>query len=357
MRRPGLRTRLALSFALAVAAALVLFSAVVLLVLRNDEASELRSGRGGPAVDALGDDVERVLLAMALAAPVVIAAAAALGVALSRSALAPLKEASERVRAARRSALDLTLPVVGRNDEWDELARTLNELLADERGSLERIRRFTADAAHELRTPLTAILGEAEVALRRPRSAGELRQTVAVVREEAARLSQLLDALLVLARSDAGTLLPSAQPVDLDAVIHGARERSLARAGRAGTAAEIGIRTGTPVKVSGDAILLSRALENLIDNALTHGGGQAVVSVEVQNGTAAVRVTDRGPGISKAVAPAIFERFVQGDPARAGGGLGLGLAIARAIAAAHRGTLELLPSPSGATFELRLPTA
>src|SRR5207245_10931770 len=98
--------------------------------------------------------------------------------ALGRGARAPMRGAGRRAAAARASDWNLTLPKTGADDEWDELAGTLNALLEDARGSLLRMRRFTADAAHELRTPVTTIIGEAEVALRRDRSVEELRSAL-----------------------------------------------------------------------------------------------------------------------------------------------------------------------------------
>src|SRR5205085_5084798 len=112
------------------------------------------------AEQGVAEDVGNVLSAMAVAAPLAIAAAALLGWWLARRALQPLVEASARVRAARSGELDLSLPV-GSGREWDELATTLNALLADARSSMARNRHFTAEAAHELRTPLTTMIREA----------------------------------------------------------------------------------------------------------------------------------------------------------------------------------------------------
>jgi methyl-accepting chemotaxis protein len=136
-----LRARLALSFAAAVAGALLVFSAVVVAVFSLSEMSD-------KAEEEIGENTRRVLISMAIAAPAAIGGAAGLGLWLARRAVAPLQEASARARAARSSELDLTLPVRGTGDEWDELAGTLNALLADARGAMDRIRRFTADAAH-----------------------------------------------------------------------------------------------------------------------------------------------------------------------------------------------------------------
>jgi signal transduction histidine kinase len=217
------------------------------------------------------------------------------------------------------------------------------------------VRRFTADAAHELRTPVTTILGEAEVALRRKRTEEELRAALGTVKDEAQRIAQLLEALLSLARADAGTLLSSRAVLPLSDVVDAAVARARERASRNGHA---GIRvesTPTSVLVEGNRPLLSRAFENLLDNAIRHARTQVTVTVATDGTTARIRVVDDGPGISPELVSNLFERFARGDKARSGEGFGLGLSISRAIAQAHGGTLELRPSSSGALFELALP--
>ena len=347
--RLTLRARLALSFAAAVAAALLVFSAVVVAVFSFSEMSDKGERE-------IGENTRRVLISMVLAAPAAIGGAAGLGLWLARRAVAPLQEASARARAARSSELDLTLPVRGTGDEWDELASTLNTLLADARGAMERIRRFTADAAHELRTALTAILGEAEVAMRRERSAAELRVSLGVVREQAARLAGVLDSLLTLARADAGTLLSSEMPsVSLEEAAREAADLAMAGAGGLEPSDGSVDISGAAGPVRGDRVLLVRALRNLIENGLRHGGGKVDVRLSRHGASAVVRVEDRGPGVPEALQRVLFQRFSRADEARSGGGLGLGLAIARAIAEAHGGAVELRPSERGAAFELTVP--
>jgi signal transduction histidine kinase len=344
--RLSLRARLALSFAAAVAGALVVFSLAVVGVLAASERDE---------PDAISESASRVLFSMALVAPFAIGGAAALGFWLARRAVAPLREASVRARAARASELDLTLPVGGAGDEWEELAGTLNTLLADGRGALERIRRFTADAAHELRTPLTVIMGEAEVALRRERGADELRASLGIVREEADRLAGVLDALLTLARADAGTLLGKGGRCPLDEVVREAVTRAEAGAQRSQASGVRVTVAGSGPWIQGERVLLVQALRNVIENGLRYGGGRVDIELAETPGWVLVRVADQGPGIPAALQPLLFQRFARADEARSTRGLGLGLAIARAIAEAHGGALALVPSARGAVFEFRLP--
>ena len=353
----ALRHRLALLFATAVAAALLVSGAATIGVIALQTEAHMRDeiSRGLPVDD---DDllvVPRAAMAMAIVAPLAIAGAAILGLYLARRALAPMREASRRAAAARASELDLTLPVTGAGDEWDDLASTLNVLLADARGSMSRVRRFTADAAHELRTPVTAILGEVEVALRRTRTEGELRATLGTVKEEAERIAQLLEALLSLARADAGTLLSSRAVLPLGEILESTVARARERASQNGRAPIRVECTPTSALVEGNRPLLSRALENLLDNAVRHARARVTVTAASDGTTARIRVADDGPGISPEIASNLFERFARGDRARSGEGFGLGLSIARAIALAHGGTLDLRPSSAGALFELALP--
>jgi signal transduction histidine kinase len=219
---------------------------------------------------------------------------------------------------------------------------------------MERMRRFTADAAHELRTPLTAMIGEAEVTLRKERSAEALRQSLEAVHEDAERLARLVDALLLLARADAGTLLARSGEVELGDVARDA----VARAKRLQTQKEIHAElVAEPLPLSrGDADLLGRAVGNLLDNALRHARSRVELSVGMEGAAAVIRVSDDGAGVPPGVEDEIFARFFRADASRTGEGTGLGLAITRAIAEAYGGKLSL-ESALPATFRLELPLA
>ncbi|MFL5432150.1 MAG: sensor histidine kinase, partial [Myxococcales bacterium] len=178
-----------------------------------------------------------------------------------------------------------------------------------------------------------------------------------VVKEEAERSARLLEALLSLARADAGTLLSSKTKLPVAGIVESSVSRARERTSHDGLV-EIRVDRGsTSAFVEGNAALLSRALENLLDNAIRHAGTQVTVTVASDGTLARVRVDDDGPGVPAHLMPALFERFARGDSARAAGGFGLGLSIARAIAQAHGGSVVLLPSSAGASFELALPEA
>ena len=357
MRRfNSLNSRLVLIFAGSVLGMLLLQNVLVAAAIVTDEwLDHLRTQREYPREEII-DEVGSVLGSTVLTSPFVILGALVLGRYLVHRAMAPMREASQRARAARASTLELSLPLLGTGDEWDELASTLNGLIAEARGTLERIRRFTSDAAHELRTPLTVLMGETEVVLRHERSADEYRRVLEVVHAESRELAALVEALLTLARADAGTLVVATEPLDLLALAQGA----LRRAQRVLEVQSRSLRlelTGRPTLVRGDALLLVRVLDNLLSNALRHGRHAVRVEVSVEEARSArVCVVDDGPGVPPAFEPQLFERFARADGARSGEGVGLGLALSRAIAEVHGGTLGYSRTSAGESqFCLRLP--
>ncbi|SDE58706.1 sensor histidine kinase [Pseudonocardia oroxyli] len=209
--------------------------------------------------------------------------------------------------------------------------------------------RFVADAGHELRTPLTLLGTRAQILRRRLRRSSDpdeeaLGEADGVV-ADAARLTAILEDLLLAAdpRSERAT-----EPVDLAAVAH--------EVGRAAGGA-VRVEADARAVVRGSPVALTRALTALVDNAVRHARSAVTVAVHTDGGRAVVDVTDDGDGVDPAAAPRLFERFSTG--ARPGDSgrrrYGIGLALVAEIAAAHHGRVELVPTPTGATFRLTLP--
>lgn len=247
--------------------------------------------------------------------------------------------------------------------EVGQLATSLNEMLSQieeafqaRSASEARMRQFMADASHELRTPLSSIRGYAELfrhgAKGRPEDLGK---TMTRIESESARMSQLVDDLLLLARLDEGRPLETAS-LDLSQLaVDGVADASVADRHH-----PIRVAAPEPVLVLGDEARLRQVVGNLLRNAVVHTPATTPVEVTVaQEGESALlQVVDHGPGVPAEVAAHIFERFVRADRARGRqhGGSGLGLAIVTAIVAAHHGELALSPTPGGgATFAVRLP--
>jgi signal transduction histidine kinase len=226
--------------------------------------------------------------------------------------------------------------------------------------TMDRMRRFMADAAHELRTPVTILRTRAEVAAGEARDPARDAATLAAIEREAARIGEIVGELLTLARADAGERLLARETLYLDDAAAGAVEGVRALAAHKGVGLEVG--AFEEAKVSGDPTLIRQLLLIVLDNAVkfTPRGGRVEVAVAAHNGpgTAAVVVSDTGIGIPADQLPHVFERFYRGDPARhEAEGAGLGLAIARWIADAHGARIAIDSHPgTGTRVTLTFPT-
>jgi signal transduction histidine kinase len=283
--------------------------------------------------------------------------AALLGRGLCRRALAPVTRMAEATRTLSAADLERRLPVPASGDELTALGLAFNDLLGRLHEAFERQRRFTADASHQLRTPLTALLGQIEVACRRERPAEEYRGVLERVHGQAARLRQLVEMLLFLARADAEARLPDLVPLDLA----GWLPEYLQGWSVHDRAADLHLDCppNPPPVVRVQAALLGQLLDNLLDNACKYSppGTEVTVGVRCDADAVAVTVTDAGCGIAAADLPHVFEPFYRSAQVRGGpGGVGLGLAVARRIAAAFGGSLTVASTAGkGCRFTLRLP--
>ena len=217
MNRPrSLRSRLALWYALVISVALLAFAVCAFFILVEDGADE--SAEVEAAEQALV--ARRVLLALVVGLPASLAIGVGGGVFLTRRALQPLDEVIGVAGALELDRLDrLDRRIPDRETYAEEVARLVaafNRMLDRLQRSAQGMTRFTADTSHELRTPLTSLMGNIEVALRRPRSEPELRSTLESSMEELGRLSRLVEALLILARSDNGQLPLTRHTVEIE---------------------------------------------------------------------------------------------------------------------------------------------
>ena len=216
--------------------------------------------------------------------------------------------------------------------------------------SMDQMRRFMADAAHELRTPITILRTRAEVALAQERETARDAATFQAIEREAARVGGIVGDLLTLARADSGERPVVREPLYLDDVAAGAVDAVRALATSKGITLEVG--KFEEAKIAGDGALVRQLVLIVLDNAIkfTPAGGHVRLNVSVEDGRAAVVVTDTGMGIPTEQLPHVFERFYRGDPARrAADGTGLGLAIARWIADAHGAQIDIASTPGTGT--------
>jgi len=335
-------------------------------VTRPDGVWVVVAGASVESVEDAGDRVDQALLVLAPVLLVLLGVGAWL---VSGAALRPV----ERMRAeaaelgTHDSAGRIGVPDTG--DELAALATTWNELLDRLHRSASRQRDLVADAGHELRTPLAVLRTELELADRPARSRQELAEAVSHARGEVERLSRLAEDLLFLARVDGGTVLVSADAVDLSSVLEEAVRGWRASAAERSVALVLAAPARVPV--TGDRAALRRAVDNLVSNALaaTPAGGRVELDLQVEPehppgrsapGWATLRIRDTGPGFPPEFLPHALERFRRADPSRSsasGPGSGLGLAITAEIAAAHAGRLVVGNAPGGgALATMTLPT-
>ncbi len=278
---------------------------------------------------------------------------------LCRRALAPLTRMAAVTRRMNASDLVNRLPRPETGDELDDLSESFNGLLERLHESFERQRRFTGDASHQLRTPLTAILGQIEVAVRRKRTPDEYERTLILVQEQGARLHQIVEMLLFLARADADAQLPNLEIIDLGFWLQ-THLKSWAGHPRANDL-RLESNSDVPLWVKTHPVMLAQLVDNLLDNACKYSVASTAVILRLsaEDGIASLEVQDAGCGIAPDDLPHVFEPFYRSPHARRLGfdGVGLGLAVAKRIALALGGEIFPQSGPTtGSCFTLRLPT-
>jgi two-component system OmpR family sensor kinase len=299
----------------------------------------------GESLESRDETLGNLKTLLLIGGPVALLLASLAAYATTRAALRPVD--TMRGRAAEISAAEAEqrLPLSPANDEIRRLGETLNRMLDRLHAAVERERAFVDDASHELRTPLAVHRTELELALRYARSPDELRHAIASAIEEAHRLSQLAEDLLVLARSDKGALSIEAKPVDVSDLFAAVRGRLAGPAREAGRALVVDDPDG--LVIHADRARVEQALANLVENGLRHGNGEIRLWAHAHEGSVELHVSDAGPGFPPEFLPHAFERFRRVDTARAEGGTGLGLAIVDAIAQAHSGRAAARNAPQG----------
>ena len=273
--------------------------------------------------------------------------------------LAPIGRITAVARDIQATDLSRRIALAGPPDELRELADTFDAMLARLDDAFEGQRRFIQETSHELRNPLAVIRTNLDVALADPDAdAAELRRTAEVVGRNAARMSHLVDDLLVYARS--GAPAHEIAPLDLAVLATEAAEEFRAPAAARGLTLIAGAVPG--LMVSADRIALRRAVANLLSNAvrLAPAGSTIAIAAGQDGDRRWISVSDEGPGIPAEDRKLVFQRFWRGDQAsaREQGRSGLGLAIVDQIVRDHRGTVELTESAAGgSTFTIWLPAA
>jgi two-component system heavy metal sensor histidine kinase CusS len=281
-------------------------------------------------------------------------ASAFIAVTVTKRGLRPLGEMTQSLGRIGPSHLKERVAPAGWPRELQPFAIAFDEMLKRLDDSFTRLSQFSADLAHELRTPIANMLGEAQVALTRDRTAAEYRETIESTISECERLSRIVDNLLFVARVDAAR-----EPI--------ARKRFDARASVEKIAAfyqtiaddrHVTISCSGQGQLHADPDLFERAVGNLLDNALrfTPENGSIQIALSKRDAEFEVAVSDNGCGIAPEHLPRVFDRFYRADSSRGSDGAGLGLALVKSIVDLHGGSATIQSEiGSGTTVTLRFP--
>lgn len=256
---------------------------------------------------------------------------------------------------------DLTqrLPERGSGDELDRLSAGLNTMLARIEQLMDGLREVSDNIAHDLKTPLTRLRNRAEAALADPRGPVAFRDGLERAIEEADELIKTFNALLSIARLEAGGVSETLEPVDLGAVLRDVTELYEPVVEEAGYRLRAELAGELPTLANRQ--LIGQAIANLIDNAIKYGGtahadgAEISVALTRQGDTARIVVADRGPGIPAEARERVLKRFVRLEASRSLPGSGLGLSLVAAVAHLHSGTVRLEDNEPGLRVVIELP--
>ncbi|WP_432261232.1 heavy metal sensor histidine kinase [Cupriavidus sp. TMH.W2] len=274
----------------------------------------------------------------------------------ARRGLSPLRTMASRARAVTAHKLDERMPVDAVPVEMADLAATLNAMLERLQRDFARLSEFSSDLAHELRTPITNLMTQTQVVLSQPRDAAKYREVLASNVEELQRLSRMVSDMLYLAKMEHGISLPNAEPIEVADEVAALFDFYDALADDRGVRLTLRGRG----RITGDRLMLRRALSNLLSNALRHtpAGKGVVVEISPAAEVVTVVVENEGDTIRPELLPSLFDRFFRADKSRArpeSDGAGLGLAITQAIVAAHGGGIGVQSAGGRTRFVLTLP--
>ncbi len=274
----------------------------------------------------------------------------------ARRGLAPLRTMASRARTVTADKLDERMPVETVPEEVADLAVTLNAMLERLQNDFRRLSDFSTDIAHELRTPITNLLTQTEVVLSQPRDATKYHDVLTSNAEELQRLARMVSDMLYLAKMEHSLTLPSAEDIHVADEVRALFEFYDALAEDKAVQLEL----HGDGRVTGDRLMLRRALSNLLSNALRHTprNGHVAVSINSDREGVTISVDNDGTEIAPHLLPLIFERFFRADKSRArpeSESAGLGLAITKAIVAAHGGTITVARADGRTRFSIRLP--
>ena len=280
----------------------------------------------------------------------------ALGLALGRRWLGRVEEINHTTASIMQGALGARVALSARDDEFDVLARHLNAMLERIEQAVNGMREVSDNVAHDLRKPLSRLKTRLELALRDAGTPEDDQRVMQAAIADADELMRSFEAMLAIARLEAGSAIPAPEPFDLSPLLRRIADLYADEAEAAARPFTVEIADDLPM--SGSAPLLAQAFANLLDNAMLHTAADVAIAVRVyrDHSHAVIEVIDHGAGIPVDLHARMTERFSRGDAARTLPGSGLGLALVRAVVAAHHGDMVLAATLGGGlTVRLRLP--
>jgi signal transduction histidine kinase len=281
------------------------------------------------------------------------------GLVISRLVLARLETITQTSKSIMEGDLSRRIPIEGNGGELDGLAENLNDMLDRIEGLMSGLREVSDNIAHDLKTPISRLRNSAEAALRDPRGEDAYREGLERTIEKADDLIKTFNALLLIARLEAGPLEESLEQFDLGQLVEDVAELYMPAAEEAGFA--LTVETAKGMRVNANRQLMGQALANLIDNAIkysrggTAGGDITVNALPLTNGDIEISVGDHGPGISDQDKARVLKRFVRLEQSRTKPGTGLGLSLVAAVARLHGGRVRLEDNAPGLRVVLVLP--
>lgn len=280
---------------------------------------------------------------------------------VSRRVLARIEAISDTSRTIMAGDLSGRVRLSGSGDEFDRLAESLNAMLERIEQLMHGLEEVSDNIAHDLKTPLTRLRGRVEAALRQEPCADAYRDALETTLDECDRLIATFNALMMIARAEAGHAGVVFSTVELSAVARDVVELYEPVAEEAGV--PLTLDAPAPAAIEGNRELIGQAIANLVDNALKYGagggpdGGPVTVAVGADTARAEVVVGDRGPGVPAEARDKVVERFARLEESRSREGAGLGLSLAAAVARLHGGELRLEDNAPGLRAVLTLPRA
>jgi signal transduction histidine kinase len=281
------------------------------------------------------------------------------GLAIGRAVLKRIETMSSASRSIMAGDLSRRIPMAGSGDELDELAQSFNAMLERIEQLMSGMKEVSDNIAHDLKTPLNRLRNRAEAALRDPRGEAAHREGLERTIEQADELITTFNALLLIARLEAGAARENSTTFDVSELVRDMGELYQPVAEEDG--ASLSISVGVGPMITANKQLISQAVANLIDNALKYGvttcKAEIALSVTVAGLNVEIGVGDRGPGISAADRERVLKRFVRLEESRTRPGTGLGLSLVAAVARLHKGSVRLEDNEPGLRIVVSLPVS